>query len=127
MTALKALTASTALAWVNVATTTLFSRFEVVVIGPDTAMAGSATAVVADAVPPAETTRSALGPLLTTAPVTVAELLAPLGSLLLLLTDAVSLKAAPLDRPVGAKTTRVKVSVLPPATPAADSVTLAPL
>src|SRR5260370_329513 len=70
------------------------------------------------------TTRSAR---LTTVPLTVAELLAELGSGVLLLTEAVSLKAAPSARVSGAETTRVKVSTWPEATAAvAVSVTLLP-
>src|SRR5262249_37408708 len=47
--AVNALAGSTPLAWVNVATVKLVSRFGVVVIGPDTMMAASATVVVAEA------------------------------------------------------------------------------
>ena len=44
---------------------------------------------------------------------TVAELLAVLGSVVLLLTEAVSEKLAPVARLAGAETTRVNVSELP--------------
>ena len=47
MVAVKALAGSTPLAWVNVATVKLLRFFEVVVIGADTTMAGSATEVLA--------------------------------------------------------------------------------
>ena len=71
------------------------------------------------------TARSAGGP--TIDPVTVAELLAVLGSAVLLLTEAVSEKFAPAARLVGAETTRVKVSELPEAMSAlAVSVTVPP-
>src|SRR6266849_443985 len=61
------------------------------------------------------TARSALGLLLTIDPVTVAVLLAGLGSGLLAVTEAVSLKLAPLLRLAGAKTITLKVSELPEA------------
>jgi hypothetical protein len=82
---------------------------------------------VAVAGPVSVTARSADGLVLTTDPVTVAELLAGFGSALLLLTDAVSEKFAPLARLPGADTTRVKVSVWPAPTPDADPVTVLPL
>src|SRR5437870_3318617 len=61
------------------------------------------------------TARSALGLMLTTDPVTVALLLAGLGSGVWALTEDVLLNAAPLARLAGAETTRVKVSELPEA------------
>src|SRR5947207_12911013 len=99
MIALKALADSTPLAWVKVATVTLFSLFEFAVMGADTTMAGSATEVLAAAL-----------------------LLAELGSAALLVTEAelvrlpsssawavtVSVAWAPLRMPP-----RLKVTVLP--------------
>src|SRR5262249_37853832 len=72
---------------------------------------------LAEAGPETVTARSALALVLTIDPLTVALLLAELGSGLLALTEAVSLKAAPLFRLEGAKTTTVKVSELPEAMP----------
>src|SRR5437870_3644091 len=110
MVATKALVGSTPLAWVKVAVWKLLRFRARVVVGPETAIASSALLEV-----------------LTTVPVTVAVLLAVFGSGLLALTAAVSLKAAPLARLAGAKTTRLKVSALPAATAAvAVSLTLPP-
>ena len=68
------------------------------------------------------TAKSALGLVLTTDPVTVALLLAVLGSGFWALTEDMLLNAAPLARLEGATTTRVKVS-LPVPTVAAVAVT----
>ena len=82
---------------------------------------------LAEAGPETLTARSAFGLVLTIVPVTVAVLLAVLGSGLLALTEAVSVKVAPLARLDGAVTTRVKVSELPEAMLAvAVSVTVPP-
>src|SRR5260370_26077231 len=70
---------------------------------------------LAEAAPESLTARSALGLTLTTEPVTPALLLAWLGSGVLALTDAVSLKLAPLPRLAGAKTMISKGSEAPAA------------
>jgi hypothetical protein len=71
--------------------------------------------------PLAVTARSAL---VVRDPLTVAVLLPVFGSVVLLVTEAVSEKAAPFARLLGAETTTVKVSLLPFAIEVADSVTV---
>jgi hypothetical protein len=72
-----------------------------------------------------ETTRLALGLVLTTDPVSVDASLLRLESLLAV-TVAVSLKGAPLARLLGAETVRVKVSELPKPMLVAVPVTVPP-
>src|SRR5579864_4697423 len=74
--------------------------------------------------PELATARSALWVLFTIEPVTLAVLFDEFGSVVLLLTEAVSEKSAPFERFAGALTTSVKVSLLPEATVAVDSVTV---
>src|SRR5260370_842588 len=85
MVAMKALAGSTPLAWVKVATWTLVSVPDFVRTAPETLIAGSANDVV-----------------------TLALLLAGLGSGLLPLTVAGSLELAPLLRPAGAEAATVR-------------------
>src|SRR5262249_36240464 len=66
-----------------------------------------------EAGPETLTATSALGLVLTTVPVTVAGLFAGLGAGVVALTEAGSVKGAPVARLGGAKATRVKASRLP--------------